>query len=254
MADGVVHKVAAVLRWLADAGEAGTRLKDLSEATGLARPTAHRLLRDLEAEGLVTQTAGRRYALGRGMFEIALSAPAPLGRLERFQPLLRHLAHTIGDVVYLSMRRGATMHYLVRDAGPYPIRTYTVDVGEQRSITSSYAGLVMLAAMAPEASTRFIRAGAENPASAVRTLQLVARLQTMLAGAGYIAGEDLVLDGVAGIAGVAVPVPNQGRQPFLVVSASAVADRLPPQRYADVAASLIETAAAVAELLDDDEA
>lgn len=246
---GVVQKAALLLRHIADGGPEGTRLKDLAEAVSLPRPTVHRLLTDLMEERLIGQTSAKRYVLGQQLFEFSLAASNPVGTLDRFRPLLRDLAVELGDVVYFSMRRGTTMQYLIREEGPYPIRTYTVEVGELRRISNSYSGLAMLASLPAEASNRIIASTERNKDEAMRMVRLIGRLRTDLRRTGHVAGSDLVLDGYSGIAGVAVTVPNGDAVPFLALSASAISQRLPPSRYAEVAEALTSTARTVAGLV-----
>lgn len=248
---GVVEKVAVLLRHLADGGPEGSRLKDLAESTRFPRASVHRLLTDLLDQRLVDQTADRRYVLGQQLFELSLAAPNPMGNLERFHSTVRDLAVELGDVVYLSMRRGGTMQYLMREAGAYPIRTYTVQVGELRRITTSYSGLAMLATMAPDAAQRVIRSTERQPEEAMRLIRLLGRLRQEVRTLGYVAGSDLVLDGYTGISGVAVTVPHEGALPFLSLSASAVSQRLPASRYPEVADALQRAAGLVAELVAD---
>lgn len=246
---GVVQKATLLLRHLAEHGSEGMRLKDLTESTGLPRPTVHRLLSDLAAERLIAQTAGKRYILGQQLFEFSLAAPNLVGDLERFRSTIRELAVELGDVVYLSIRRGASMHYLMREAGAYPIRTYTVQVGELRRISTSYSGLAMLASMPTAGANRIIAATGHGPDQTMRLIRLVGRLRQDMQRTGFVAGSDLVLDGFSGIAGVAVPVPNGDAAPFLAVSASAISQRLPPSRYQSVATALMESARLISDLI-----
>lgn len=248
---GVIQKAALLLRHISDHGPEGVRLKDLAEAVGLPRPTVHRLLTELMEERLVDQTTGKRYVLGQQFFEFSLAAPNPVGNLERFRTTIRDLAVELGDVVYLSMRRGGTMHYLMREAGAFPIRTYTVEVGELRRISTSYSGLAMLATLPTASSNRIIAATERDPDKAMRLVRMMSRLRNDLQRTGFVAGSDLVLDGFSGISGVAVTVPNGDAAPFLALSASAISQRLPPSRYAPVASALNSTAEVLADAISE---
>ena len=59
---GVIDKSAAILEALAERGPA--TLADLVDATGISRPTAHRLAVALEAHGLVGRDERGRFRLG----------------------------------------------------------------------------------------------------------------------------------------------------------------------------------------------
>jgi DNA-binding IclR family transcriptional regulator len=51
-----VDRACELLREIARTGVAGVRILDLCHATGLSRPTAHRILRSLQLAGLVRQS------------------------------------------------------------------------------------------------------------------------------------------------------------------------------------------------------
>ena len=82
---GVLDRAAAVL----DAVEAGARtFTDVARATGLPRPTAHRLLRALVALGFLSQTEGRGYGPGPRLLRLAASALRELPLRELAHPAL----------------------------------------------------------------------------------------------------------------------------------------------------------------------
>ena len=69
-----VRRALALLRLVATGQEAGVRLTDLSEMSGLSRPTVHRLLQVLLDEGAVERGAGsRNYRIGPEMLLLGLA-------------------------------------------------------------------------------------------------------------------------------------------------------------------------------------
>ena len=69
-----IQRAVAVLRLLATAREAGLGLTEISMHAELTRPTAHRILSVLVAEGIVEQQQGtRRYVVGEQIPLLALS-------------------------------------------------------------------------------------------------------------------------------------------------------------------------------------
>jgi len=88
---GVIDKSAAILEALAERGPA--TLAELVEATGISRPTAHRLAVALESHGLVGRDERGRFRLGVrlaawGRVAVSLSA----SMLERSAAVLADLA------------------------------------------------------------------------------------------------------------------------------------------------------------------
>src|ERR1700678_3124724 len=70
---GVLDKTVSVLSALA---EGPASLAQLVKATGLARPTAHRLAVALEAHRMLTRDAEGRFVLGPRIAELAAAAGA----------------------------------------------------------------------------------------------------------------------------------------------------------------------------------
>ena len=86
-AAGGVHRTVALLRCLATAAGSGLRLKDLADAVALPRPTAHRMLASLMAEGMVERDAdGKVYRLGLDLFVLAAHAGNPMNLRELCRP------------------------------------------------------------------------------------------------------------------------------------------------------------------------
>ena len=84
--DSGIHRTFALLRVLADAGN-GLRLKDLADAAGLPRPTTHRILASLMAEGMVERdSSGKLFRLGINLFTLAARAGSPMNLRELCRP------------------------------------------------------------------------------------------------------------------------------------------------------------------------
>src|SRR6185436_16428810 len=72
-----IQRAVAVLRILAAARESGLGLTQISIHAQLTRPTTHRILSVLVAEGIVEQRQGRRYIVGEQIPLLALSRRTP---------------------------------------------------------------------------------------------------------------------------------------------------------------------------------
>lgn len=100
---GVLDRSVAILSFLAEGGPAG--LAGVVEATGIPRPTAHRLLAGLEAHHLVARSNGR-YRLGMRLLGWGERAGAGLDLVEAARPALEKLRDDTGESVQLYVREG----------------------------------------------------------------------------------------------------------------------------------------------------
>ena len=99
---GVLDKAVMILTFLAEGGPA--TLAEVVEGTGLARPTAYRLLSALEAHHLVAR-GGRRYVLGMRLLGWGARAVG-VDLIEVSRPVLAGLAEESGESVQLYVREG----------------------------------------------------------------------------------------------------------------------------------------------------
>src|SRR3712207_2657333 len=100
---GVLDKAVAVLSAL----EAGPRsLPELVGATGLPRPTAHRLAVALEAHGLVRRDDGGRFALGLRLATLGRAAAEGVPLTAAARPALEALRDETGESAQLYVRAG----------------------------------------------------------------------------------------------------------------------------------------------------
>ena len=136
---GVLDKAAAVLSAL----EAGPlALGALTSATGLARPTAHRLAVALEAHGLVRRDANGRFALGLRLVDLGRAAAAGLPVAEAARPALEALRDETGESAQLYVRDGDRRVCIVSLESPHGLRTI-VPVGASLPLDVGSAGRVL---------------------------------------------------------------------------------------------------------------
>ena len=128
---GVLDKAFAVV----DALEAGPlSLADLIEATGLSRPTAHRLAVALVAHGMVARTGDGRFGLGYRLTGLSLPQAA--------RPALERLRDQTGESVQLYVRRGDRRLCVASLESPHGLRTI-VAVGASLPLDMGSAGKVL---------------------------------------------------------------------------------------------------------------
>lgn len=100
---GVLDKSVEILALLAEDGPTG--LSGVVDATGIPRPTAHRLLAALEAHHLVARGNGR-YKLGLRLLGWGEKAAAGTNLVEAARPMLEDLRDVSGESVQLYIREG----------------------------------------------------------------------------------------------------------------------------------------------------
>ncbi len=156
---GVLDKSVAILAALAEAGPMS--LAALVEATGLSRPTAHRLAAALEAHRLVGRDGVGRYRLGLRLLGWAGAVSTALGLVEAARPVLEALRDETGESAQLFVRDGDSRLCVAASERPAGLRD-TVPVGAVLPIDRGSGGKVLLAfAAAGEAAGRAGVGGSE---------------------------------------------------------------------------------------------
>jgi DNA-binding IclR family transcriptional regulator len=99
---GVLDRSIAIL----DAVERGERsFGAIVAATGLPKPTAHRLIGSLEQHGFLFHVGGLGYALGPRLLQLASTAMRELPLRQLARPVLERLARSTGESTQLYVRR-----------------------------------------------------------------------------------------------------------------------------------------------------
>lgn len=224
----VVERTCLILRELGRHGPSGARLIDLTERSGLSRPTVHRILSTLTAERFVERAADRRYRLASMMYELGLNAPSPVGDPEQLRPLVQQLADSCGDTVYLAMRTGDFSHYLLRCEGAYPIRTHVVSANQTLHLVSGHSGRALLASMPEdEAEDIIARAGRNRSLFGEASPDSFRDEVYNVRENGFGWARDVTFVGVAGLT---IPVPNPRGSAYLALTISSIPQRLTQER------------------------
>ena len=204
---GVLDKAVCVLNAL-ESGPAS--LAQLVTATGLARPTAHRIAVALERHRLLGRDARGRFTLGPRIAELATAAGEDR-LLAVAQPVLHQLRELTGESAQL-YRRQADVRICVAAAERATGLRDTVPVGAALPMTAGSAAQVLLAWDEPERAAAGL-AGAKFSAA---TLAQVRRR-------GWAAS---VAEREAGVASVSAPVLGAGGRVVAAVSVSGPIERL----------------------------
>lgn len=239
----------ALLRIVAAGDTAGMRLKDIAGTAQCSQPTAHRALRDLTAEGFVEQVAGgKRYRLGLDFFVLAARAGQAGGLRDLASPALLRLSATLGETVFLLVRRGYDAICLDRVEGPFPICTFTGDIGGKVPLGLGQGSLVMLAHLPEPEREAVIRFN--MPRLLDRGYLDEAALRNALAKARAQGWVNLNAGLIPGMAGAAVPILDPEGRAVAALSVGTLAERLHDERLPNVVAMLRAEATALAAQLN----
>jgi DNA-binding IclR family transcriptional regulator len=231
-----IQRAVGVLRILAAARESGLGLTEISMHAELTRPTAHRILSVLIAEGIVEQRAAtRRYVLGEQIPLLALSRRTRDPLLDVVSPHLRAAAHEIGDTGFLTRRAGLDTVCVARQLGTYPIQVLAWDVGERRPLGVSNAGIAILSGMQADTvrgilsknRSRFSRYGVS--AEAILQEVAIARVKGFAARARSL---------TPGSGAVSVVIRSSSGAAHGALTITPISRRLSPKRIDEIAARL----------------
>jgi len=233
-----IGRAAAVLRALALRSQSGARMADIARETGLERPTAHRILQGLIAEGMASQNADtRRYHLGPFIFELGLLAEPRFHLRELARPAIDFLADQTGDTVFAAVRGGNDALCVERKAGSFPIKAFTVDVGSRNPLGVGCGGVAMLAALPEEEADSILASNAPRLAAyGDMTAGQLAELVAAARSRGYAVNPHRA----AGIAAIGMAVRRADGGLVGSISIAAIESRMQPERI-DKIARLLRT-------------
>ncbi|MDR1833158.1 MAG: helix-turn-helix domain-containing protein, partial [Propionibacteriaceae bacterium] len=163
---GVLDKAALVLTALE---QGPTTLTGLVSATGLARPTAHRLAVALEHHRLVSRDLQGRFVLGPRLAELAAAAGEDR-LLATAMPVLKRLQDITGESAQLFRRQGE-FRICAAAVEPKSGLRDTIPVGTQVTMGAGSAAQVLLAWEDPE----HIQRGLQNASFSAVSLANVRR-------------------------------------------------------------------------------
>jgi DNA-binding IclR family transcriptional regulator len=136
---GVLDKAVTILGALEQGPLA---LAGLVEATGISRPTAHRLATALERHGMERRDAEGRFALGLRLVALGRAAAGDLSVVAVARPSLERLREETGESVQLYVRDGDRRVCALSLESPHGLRTI-VALGASLPIDRGSAGRVL---------------------------------------------------------------------------------------------------------------
>lgn len=224
-------------------------LGEVASRAGLPPSTAHRLLAELEREGLVERGHDRTYRLGVRLYELASRTPGALGLRETARPFLIHVQSVVRQHTQLAVLAGADVVYIERFSAKDSAINHTIIGGRTPASVSAF-GHAMLAYASPETVSSVVAAG--FPAFTERSIRDEAGLRAAL--------RRVRRDGFAMLPGhihpdsaaIALPVHGPHGQVYASIGVIVPNDGASPLPHVEVlrAASASITAAMAAQLAD----
>lgn len=146
-----VERAFLILELLSNTPDA-LQLRDISDLTGLAQPTVHRLLKTMQLLGYVSQSGSRKYGLGPALISLGNMATPSLA--VKAMPILRELEKLSHETANLVVLDGTAVAYVAQVASRHQMRMFT-EVGRRVLPHSAGAGKAILS-MLPEQRAREI--------------------------------------------------------------------------------------------------
>lgn len=234
-ADGTqaIRRAAAILRVLAAAGPQGAAPSAIARSGGLARSTAHRMLRCLVEERLVEHAdLGARYRLGPLVHELGLVPSSGAIEVARWRPAVEAVARRTGATAYLMRRSGLEAVCVVKADGDSMVRFVPVDTGQRRLLGVGAGATALLAALLPDRVDAVIRMITPGLAAYPRiSPALLQQAVQQVRQTGFAVSRGAVVEDGFGM-GAVIPATGSA-EPHLAISLAAHASTVTDAAIAD---------------------
>jgi DNA-binding IclR family transcriptional regulator len=219
--DGGIQAIArafAVLRAVADSGS-GVKLGELSKRVELPRPTVHRIVTSLQAEGAIYLTLDGRVRTGPELTRLASTAETTL--IDASRPFMERLSMEINEKIDLAGLDRENIRFVAQEMPRTPRLLAGVTVGDLFPTYCTAPGKVLLAQLGPRAlrlalPKRLLKftdhtitsmAGLEGELEGVRETGLGFDREEHSERICAVAA--LVADALGGLAGLTIAVPSE---------------------------------------------
>jgi DNA-binding IclR family transcriptional regulator len=228
-----LERTVEILKTLAAGPSVGMRLQDLAEATGVARPTVHRLLGQMRELRLVDQDPlSERYSLGLDLYLLGQTAARRFDLLELAKPVMEDLAETIGDTIYLTLRHRTESICIWRTEGSYPIKVLTSAIGQSQPLGLGVGSICLLSYLPDDDTEQILKQNRrlleQNSHFDLNTLLSVIERAKQN---GYVLSRSVMVDGISALG---VPIVDWQGRPIAAISVTAIDERLRGDRLAFV--------------------
>jgi len=183
------------------------------------------------------------YRLSIDFFALAASAGNPGDLRSICRPVLLRLCASLGDSIFLLARSGFDAVCLDRSEGPFPIRSFTGDIGGRIALGVGQGALAILAFLPEAEREEVIRFNLSRVREYGVYDEVYLRTEIeRVRQAGYAGRNTGLLEGMAG---VAVPILDREGRAVAALSVGTIADRLNADRMPTVVELLKREAAAI---------
>jgi len=145
----LIGRANAVLQVVSASEPLGVSTTEAALGAGLARPTAHRILVALQAEGLLDRNDLGVWVLGPEIYLLGSVAAGRYDVTALAQPVVRQLSVASAESAFFSARRGDETVCLIREDGSFPVRSHVLREGIRFPLGCVSAGMAILAYLPP---------------------------------------------------------------------------------------------------------
>lgn len=217
--------------------ESEMSLTAISNKVGLSKPTTHRILSTLEAEGFVRRRDDLQYRLGMLLIQLGAAATKGVSLLTISEPYLRKLNTEINETVSLNVVIDGKRLCIFKLDSTHPLRDF-IEVDKLLPVHRGASGKALLAFL-PESEQQRIIAAIDDPhLNKERLMRQLEEIRQM----GYAYSKN---DRVDGAAAIAAPIFDKTGRMIASLGLSGAAGRFTNEKKAPFEELVLQTAAAI---------
>lgn len=142
---GTVTKALSLLNYFS-LTQPEIRLSDMARLSGMNKATVHRMLTELQAQGIVEQVGpDRAYRLGPGVLRLAALREAAVPLMAVSREVLHVLSRETGETAHMSVLRGDRLSALNHVYSPAHATKVTMEDADELAFHATGSGLAVLA-------------------------------------------------------------------------------------------------------------
>lgn len=229
----------------------GISTSEAAKKTELPRPTVHRLLAALTAEGFCDhENKTGLWMLGPEMYLMGTIAAERYDITDVARTHVAALADATGESAFFSVRRGEETVCLLRQDGAFPIRSFVLYEGKRFPLGVASAGLAILSFLPEKSIDRYLqnRDLAQDHGEEHERESLMERIAETRA-RGWAVNPGLVVEGSWGIGAA---VFDTAGQPAWALSLTGIESRFAVARQKEMGTLLLNHAHALTQRLRGD--
>jgi DNA-binding IclR family transcriptional regulator len=245
-----IYRAIQIINLVASYSVDGLRMVDIADMLRLTRPTAHRIVQTLVAQGwLMRPTGERRYFLGHGLFELGLTAAPQFKLRDICQPSLDRIGRRTGHISFLTIRSGRDAISIARSKGR-PIELIPLQIGVHRPLGIGAGSLALLSKLEDVEVEQIVLSNARRLRSFgdINTRMLLESVK-ICRERGFASHDERLLSGVSG---VAVTITDGGGEVLGAISISALQPRLSNEELYEIVSKLRREAKIIQGLIGND--